>query len=376
MTILRAAAAAAAAITLATLGLAGASVPASATTATPAGAPSGTGGPPTRIAASDLSWDLTPTGSTERFRGLSAVSRKVAWVSGTGGTVLRTTDAGATWASVGPPGTSALQFRDIEASSARHAVILSIGNGTDSRIYVTDDAGATWTESFRNTDDAAFYDCMAFSSPQRGLALSDPVDGVFRLIETTDGGRSWSLVNPDGMPAALPNEFAFAASGTCLTAGQGQSTYIGSGGQDRARVFTSQNRGHTWSVSDVPVAGGPSAGVFSVQFRDRQTGIAVGGDFADATAAVGTAAWTADGITWDVAKPTPGGYRSGVAWLPHERPVAVAVGPTGSDVTLDEGHSWAPFDAGSFDGVDCAPDGACWASGEQGRVARLVIDRH
>src|SRR5204862_3614676 len=78
-------------------------------------------------AAPSLSWELTPTGSTARLRGLSVVSRTVAWASGTGGTVLRTTDGGATWASVGPPGTSTLQFRDIEATSDRHAVILSIG---------------------------------------------------------------------------------------------------------------------------------------------------------------------------------------------------------------------------------------------------------
>ena len=30
------------------------------------------------------------------------------------------------------------------------------------------------------------------------------------------------------------------------------------------------------------------------------------------------------------------------------------------------------FDSGSFDTVDCAGGWACWASGEQGRVAYLV----
>ena len=69
------------------------------------------------------------------------------------------------------------------------------------------------------------------------------------------------------------------------------------------------------------------------------------------------------------------GYRSGSAWLPHERDVALAVGPTGSDVTTDAGRSWASFDGGSFDSVECARDGSCWASGEQGRVARLVVGR-
>ena len=322
-----------------------------------------------------LSWELTPTGTSARLRGLSAVSSTVAWASGSLGTVLRTTDGGATWASVGPPETSDLQFRDIEATSDRHAVILSIGPGADSRIYVTDDGGASWKRTFQNDDPDAFYDCMAFSTPQRGLAVSDPVDRVFRLQETTDGGHSWSLVHPSGMPPAQPNEFAFAASGTCLTAGQGQSTYLASGG-DGPRIFVSRDRGHTWSVTQAPLAVGGSAGVFSVRFGDRHNGIAVGGDFANERSSLGNAAWSNDGgSSWRPASVTPRGYRSGSAWLAQERDVAVAVGPTGSDVTADAGRTWSLFDSGSFDSVECSSDGACWASGVQGRVAALVVSR-
>src|SRR5687767_12194745 len=107
-------------------------------------------------------WELTPTGSTARLRGLSAVSGTVAWASGSMGTVLRTVDAGATWQSVGPPGTSTLQFRDIEAFGPNTALILSIGEGTDSRIYRTTDGGQTWTLAFQNAEPTAFYDCMTF----------------------------------------------------------------------------------------------------------------------------------------------------------------------------------------------------------------------
>ncbi|MGH3131287.1 MAG: WD40/YVTN/BNR-like repeat-containing protein, partial [Gaiellaceae bacterium] len=165
--------------------------------------------------ARDYSWQLTPTGSTARLRGLSAVSAEVAWTSGSLGTVLRTVDAGETWQQVSPPDTAALQFRDIEAFDADHAVILAIGPGDDSRVYVTSDAGQHWTLTFVNDDPNAFYDCMAFFDRKRGLALSDPVDGRFRIIATSDGGRSWRVVQGD-MPPALPGEFAFAASGQCL----------------------------------------------------------------------------------------------------------------------------------------------------------------
>jgi hypothetical protein len=51
---------------------------------------------------------------------------------------------------------------------------------------------------------------------------------------------------------------------------------------------------------------------------------------------------------------------------------AVAVGPSGSDGTRDGAETWERFDDGSFDTVDCAHNGACWASGEQGRAAYLV----
>lgn len=337
------------------------------------------GAAPSTPAASDVSlaWKLTPTGSESRFRGLSPVSDKVAWVSGSAGAVLRTTDGGRTWASVGPKLSAAdadLEFRDIEATSATHAVILSIGEGTDSRIYVTDDGGATWAKTFVNHDAAAFYDCIAFTTAKRGVAMSDPVDGKFRLIETIDGGKTWGRVPSSGMPPALTGEFGFAASGTCLTAGAGQRMYIASGGVDPGRVFRSADGGRVWQVAETPITGGAAAGVFSVQFRDAKRGIALGGDYLDPTGATGNAAWSADGgVTWKAPSSNPTGYRSGSTWVPGLPTTALAVGPTGSDVSLDAGHSWQSFDSGSFDSVECTGGLICWASGEKGRVARLVL---
>jgi photosystem II stability/assembly factor-like uncharacterized protein len=322
-------------------------------------------------AAPGFSWQLTPTGSAAQFRGLSAVSATTAWVGGLRpGTVLRTVDQGATWENVTPPGTAALEFRDIEAFDADNAVALSAGAGAASRIYVTSDAGRTWTLAFTNQDPNAFYDCMAFFDKKRGLALSDPVNGRFRIIATSDGGLSWRVVNAD-MPPALPAEFAFAASGQCLVTHGGSDAWFATGGGAVARVFHSGDSGQTWEVSATPVRSGQSAGIFALAFRDPRHGLAVGGDFLSPAFSPDALARTSDGgATWSLVADAPNEYRSGVTWVTGR--YAIAVGPTGSDVSADQGRSWQPFDSGSFDTVDCAGGFACWASGSQGRAAYLV----
>src|SRR5918996_1389785 len=265
-------------------------------------------------------WQLTPTGSAARLRGVSAISAQIAWTSGSLGTVLRTVDGGASWQNVSPPGTAKLQFRDIEAFDDDRAVILSIGPGTDSRIYVTEDGGQSWTLAFLNTDPNAFYACIAFFDEKRGLGLSDPVGGRFRIIATEDGGRSWSVVAAD-MPPALPAEFAFAASGQCVVTDHGHRAWF-----------------------------------------------AAGGDFLLPSASPDMLASTDDGGTsWRLVAAAPNEYRSGAAWVTGSS--AVVVGPTGSDASFDSGQTWQGFDDGSFDTVECAHTGACWASGEAGRVA-------
>jgi photosystem II stability/assembly factor-like uncharacterized protein len=321
-----------------------------------------------------FSWQLTPTGSTARLRGLSAVSAQVAWASGSLGTVLRTIDGGQTWQQVGPPGTSTLQFRDIEAFDADHAAILSIGTGSDSRIYVTSDGGQHWDLTFENDDPNAFYDCMAFFDRKDGLALSDPVDGRFRIIATNDGGRSWHIVTGE-MPQALPGEFAFAASGECLVTAGGRDAWFGTGGAAEARVFHSSDRGQDWQVSDTPIHSGPTAGIFALAFRDTRHGLAVGGDFLTPTVAPDALVLTSDGgNSWALVSDAPNEYRSGASWMTGR--IAIVVGPTGSDVSLDQGASWQRFDTGSFDTVDCPLGHVCWASGEQGRVAYLVDQKN
>jgi photosystem II stability/assembly factor-like uncharacterized protein len=292
------------------------------------------------------------------------------------GRVFRTTDGGRTWADVSPPGTEGLEFRDVEARSAREAVILAIGPGDASRIYRTTDGGATWAAAFVNDDPAAFYDCMAFYPDGRhGLALSDPVDGKFRILATHDSGRSWAVLPSDGMPAA-PTEFGFAASGDCLVTAGSHTAYFGSGG-GAARVFRSNDFGLTWTASDSTIPAGDAAGVFGLTFRTAKQGVAVGGDFEAPADGVDAVATTHDGSTWRNAGDLTH-LAEDVSYLPRHGHRLITTGESGAvmgtSLSLDEGQTWTRISDLGYHTLDCTHDGSCWAAGGNGRVALLVGD--
>src|SRR5258708_29721699 len=73
--------------------------------------------------------------TSESLRGVSAVTQKIAWASGTHSTYLRTIDAGRTWQSAQVPAAAALDFRGVVAFSAHEAFLMSAGPGDQSRIY-------------------------------------------------------------------------------------------------------------------------------------------------------------------------------------------------------------------------------------------------
>jgi photosystem II stability/assembly factor-like uncharacterized protein len=325
------------------------------------------------MSAPSLRWEPQTSGVTARLRGVSAVSDRVAWASGARGTVVRTADGGATWTKLTVPDTGTLDFRDVDAVSETTAYILSIGAGQLSRIFKTIDAGATWTPQFVNDDPKAFFDAMAFWDAQHGLAFSDSADGRFVIITTADGGRTWTRVPADALPPALPNEGAFAGSGTNIAVGRDGRAWIGTGAAATSRMLVTADRGAHWRVADTPVASAESSGIFSVAFRDPRHGITAGGDYRKESDAIDNAAVTADGgLTWT--KMTGlGGFRSVVAFVPRSPSSWIAVGPQGADWSDDDGRTWTPIEGAGYHAFAFSPTGRVgWGVGEGGRIARLV----
>jgi photosystem II stability/assembly factor-like uncharacterized protein len=314
-------------------------------------------------------WTPQTSNSTSSLRGVSAVSAKVVWASGTKGTWLLTTDGGASWASATVPGAADLDFRAVHAFDEKTAVLLSIGTGEKSRVYRTKDGGAKWDVLYTNPDPKGFLDAIKFWDKNHGILLGDPVDGHFVVLTTDDGGENW---HREKTPAAQPNEGAFAASNSCLVVLGMHEVWFGTGG---ARVFHSIDGGKKWSVSNTPIRhDSASAGIFSLAFLNPLFGIAVGGDYSKSEDTAHNIAITEDGgKKWTAPESGPSGFRSAVSYLP-DRKMWIATGTSGSDVSTDKGKTWKQFDKGNYNALSFMLSYAGWAVGPKGAIARFGVE--
>jgi photosystem II stability/assembly factor-like uncharacterized protein len=320
--------------------------------------------------AAGAQWQQQTVNTKAGLRGLSVVSEKVIWASGTGGTFLRTIDGGQTWKVGTVPDAQKLDFRDVEAFDANTAYLLSIGNGDASRIYKTTDGGETWKMQFKSTNEKIFLDAFAFWDRNNGIAMSDPVDGYYYLLTTTDGGATWKPRGTTGMPPAIEGEAAFAASGTCLIVSGKSNAYLVSGGS-AARVFRTTDRGLSWTVAGTPIVKGTNgSGIFSIAMPDAKNGVIVGGNYEKPTETANNLAFTSDGGKKWVAGNGLFGYRSGVAYI--DKRTIIAVGSSGSDISTDGGKTWKNLDKVSYNAVQARSKRAIWGVGDKGMVARLV----
>jgi len=321
-------------------------------------------------------WAPQTSGVNATLRGVSAASASVVWASGSANTILRTADGGATWTQLASPSADRLDFRDIDAIDERTAYILSIGNGPASRIYKTTDAGEHWDLQFTNDDPKAFFDAMAFWDAGHGIAVSDSVDGAFVIITTENGGKTWTRVPADRLPPALPNEGAFAASGTNVTVFGSTYVWFGTGASTKARVLRSFDRGRTWQIADTPLIAGQSAGIYSIAFRDALHGVVVGGDYSKEAEANDNIAVTEDsGSTWTIVREhSLTGFRSLVAHVPGTPKSFVAIGPQGTDLSTDDGRTWTRIEGPGFHTFSFAPGrNFGWGAGGRGAIGRLEI---
>jgi hypothetical protein len=346
-------------------------------------------------------WQAQGSGTTAGLRGIDSVDGRVAWASGTGGTVLKTIDGGGHWEKCAVPEVSkdgaSLDFRGVQAIDKQTAIVMASGPGEKSRLYKTNDGCRTWRLLFSNPDaPAGFFDSFWLNG-RRGILLGDPVRERFAVFLTENGGKTWKRDEHGGLSLNGRELSAFAASNSSIAIGNALfARTFATGGQGGSlffsRPFTPEEELHgmidrlvrkepPWKSSPIPLgAGTESSGTFSIAFRypvtigacaecsfdDNSRFLAVGGDYTKPDDSTGTAAWSSDGgWTWTASTAPPHGYRSAVQWSDALK-LWITVGTNGSDISHDDGKTWQPLDDGTWNALSLP-----FVVGANGRIGRL-----
>jgi len=345
-------------------------------------------------------WQMQDSGTAASLRGIHSVDGKVAWASGTGGTILKTTDGGEHWLPCAIPDAATdgatLDFRGVQAWEADTAIVMASGPGEKSRLYKTTDGCRTWKLLLKNPDKDGFWDAFKFRGAPaiEGWILGDPVNGQFAIWKTFSDGVNW---NREGANAALMadprSQGAFAASNSSMLLPEHGPQFLlfGSGGKLGAFVYAwtqtvqnlrpgcnasvrladcienSQEPKNIWKRFHTPViAHAESAGIFSIAaryFSGHFSGIVVGGNYEKPE--TGMAARSINGEHWTASTIPPHGYRSSVQWGEALK-AWITVGANGSDISRDDGKTWQPLDNGDWNALSLP-----FVVGPQGRIALL-----
>ena len=275
------------------------------------------------------------------------VDENVFWISGAGGTVLRSTDGGKTLENVSVPDTDDRDFRDIHAFDQFNALVLNAG--TPGVIFRTKDGGKSWSRVYKDDRKAIFFDAMDFWDRKRGIAFGDPIDGRMVIIKTRDGGKTWKEVPQDKQPKMETGEGGFAASGTCLICVGENTVLIGTGShlegknEKTSRLLISKDAGETWDSVNVPLPRNQSSGIFSIDVLDEKHWVAVGGDYRKPDSTKNHCAVSKDGgKTWQaIADHSPSGFRSVIVGVDGSKTgLCFCAGTNGIDQSDDSGKTW------------------------------------
>jgi photosystem II stability/assembly factor-like uncharacterized protein len=307
------------------------------------------------------------------LRGMSIVSDSIAWVSGSNGSIGKTTNGGRNWKWMKPAGFEKLDFRDIEAFDKDHAVVVNAGS--PAYVLLTEDGGKSWKKTYENPDSAIFLDGVDFWNQKNGIIFGDPIKNKLQLLITKDGGLTWDNVSSRIETETATGEGGFAASGSTIKTLPGGKAWIVTGGL-KANIYISEDYGLTWKRYDCPIIQGQaSTGPFSMDFYDNKMGIVVGGDYKKDKESLNNILLTNDGgKSWNKPSKPILGYRSSVIWFDDKN--CFATGTSGTDVSKDAGKNWYNISGESFNVIKRAKTGKLiLCAGNKGNIYTLQMDK-
>src|SRR5262245_61879800 len=136
------------------------------------------------------SWASQVSSTSFSLRSVWFTSAQVGYAAGYGGTVMKTQNGGTSWTRLQTGATA--NFNDVCFADAAHGWAV----GANGIIARTDDAGVTWTKTFPTSNE---LQGVSFCDTTNGWAVGQ--GGV--ITGTRDGGQSWYVVQPSVTANAL-----------------------------------------------------------------------------------------------------------------------------------------------------------------------------
>ena len=321
------------------------------------------------VTAQQPTVEILTTGNKTSLRGLSVVNDNVIWVSGSGGTVGKSSNGGKNWKWMTVKGFDTTEFRDIEAFDANTAIIMAIAE--PAYILKTTDGGDSWKIVYENKTKGMFLDAMDFFNPNHGIVVGDPIKNQVFLAVTDDGGDTWKEIK-DKRPMADSGEAFFAASGTNIRLFGSEKIFFVSGGK-KSRLFSESGTTTLPIIQGKETTGANSIDVYdNGNMKASKQMAVVGGDFSAAASSENNCFITTDGgRTWKAPKEPPHGYRSCVEYLSKDD--LLSCGLNGVDYSFNGGKTWQWISKESFHVCRIAKLGnTIFLAGNNGKIGKIV----
>ncbi|WP_298884028.1 oxidoreductase [uncultured Polaribacter sp.] len=261
-------------------------------------------------------------------------------------------------------------FRSI-ASNGKAVFALSVAN--PALLYKI--SGGKAALIYSEKDEKVFYDSMHFFDDNKhGIAVGDPTENCASILLTDNAGESWTKIPCENLPKFVQDEAFFAASNTNIKT-IGSTVWIASGGK-KSRILKSEDYGKTWQIFDTPIIqGNGPQGMYSIDFYDKNIGIAIGGDYSKPLENTSNKAITKDGgKSWTlVADGQNPNYKSCVQYVPKTNGKEVfAVGKTGISYSNDGGVSWKEVSKEGYYAIQFVDRNTAWLSGNN-KIGKMVL---
>ena len=318
--------------------------------------------------------EVLTQGNKTSIRGLSVVSEKIVWVSGSNGMVGKSTDGGKSFNWIQVPGFEKRDFRDIEAYNDKIAIIMGIAE--PAVILKTKDGGNSWYTVFADSTKGMFLDAM-HAEGKTIQVVGDPINGKAFFALSNNEGEGWHAHLKDGIPLQEGEAF-FASSGSNLQIASPNkqfksATWMVTGGK-ASRIINARDQRDSYALP--LLQGKESTGANSIDISPSgKFAFIVGGDFARDTVREGNAVKVEFGKSVSFTQPitSPHGYRSSVVYLNEN--TLISCGTSGVDISRDGGMHWENISKLSFHVVKKAKKGkAVFLAGGGGRIARLLLE--